>query len=200
MIKVIYFDVGRVLIKTLSGDVNENAARILKVPPDKLLVVFRRHINKVAEGKLSEANFWKIIGREFRASNEQIKKLLLIFKKRRVGIQRHVLAIAKRLKKNSYQVGILSDVIPTHAKIIRKTGLYKNFSPVLLSYKTGISKRRLGAYRLAARRARVRPTEMIFFDDHKYLVLKAKKLGIKAFVYKNPTQLVRSLKRFGVKI
>ncbi len=167
---------------------------------EKFLPVLRRHIGKVAEGKLGEAAFWRIVGRDLGASDKRIERLLPIFTQRRVQVQKPVLGIAKKLTRNGYKVGILSDVVPTHAKIIRKTGLYRNFSPVLLSYQTGISKRKAAAYRLAARRAGVKPSEMIFFDDHNYLVAKAKRLGIKAFVYKNPAQLVRQLRRLGVRI
>ncbi len=40
----------------------------------------------------------------------------------------------------------------------------------------------------------------IFFDVQPDCVAAAQHLGIKAFVYKNPAQLVRSLRRLGVKI
>lgn len=40
----------------------------------------------------------------------------------------------------------------------------------------------------------------VFFDDKSENVAAAERLGIKAFVYKNPAQLVRSLRRLGVKI
>ncbi len=41
---------------------------------------------------------------------------------------------------------------------------------------------------------------MVFFDDRPKNVIAAKRLGIKAFVYKNPVELVRQLRRLGVRI
>ena len=201
MIKIIFFDVGNVLIKTIGKKSHEIAARILGVPHEKVFKVFRRHIYKVVEGRLSETEFWKIIGKELGISNKDIKKLLPIFKQRKIKVQKRVVDIAKKLEKAGYRIGILSDVIPSHIETIQRGGVYKYFDPVLLSCRMRVSKKRgVAAYQYAVRQAKVKYSEMIFFDDHKFLVDKAKKLGIKAFVYQNPDQLIRSLRKLGVKI
>jgi len=50
------------------------------------------------------------------------------------------------------------------------------------------------------KRARVFFPESIFFDDRPRNIAMAKRLGMKAFLYKNPQQLIRSLRSYGVKI
>lgn len=199
MIKAIFFDVGNVLIRTVGQDAHVAAARAVKVPLADFTEVFRSHIRDLAEGRITERAFWYAVAKDLNLPSEKTRKLLPIFNFRKMKVQSLVLSIAKRLRKLGYTVGILSDVVPTHARIIGKT-VYSHFAPVLLSYRTGISKRKKEAFKLAARRARVKYSEMMFIDDIDGIVAMARKLGIKAFVYKNPAQLLRKLRRLGIRV
>ncbi len=161
---------------------------------------FTAYISKVAENKISEQEMWESLGQKYKLPKSKVKKLLPIFSRRRIKPQKSILAIAQKLRISGYKVGILSDVIPTHAQIVRAAGVYRGFRPVRLSYKTGISKRKKQAFVLAARAMGLKASEVAFTDDHKYLVAKAKQAGMKAFVYKNAHQLIVSLKRLGVDV
>ncbi len=200
MIKAVFFDKGGVLTHTTGPNSRILFARALHVSSRELAPVFYPLLNQVAEGHISEVEFCLALGKKFGLPPDRARRLVQIFRKRRFHNKPMVRAVARRLKESGYVVGILSDAIPVHVRMNRKIGAYRGFSPVLLSCEIGATKRRPAAFRIAARRAKVKFSEMIFLDDHEKKVAIAKKLGIRAFVYKNPAQLVRQLRRFGVNI
>ena len=152
------------------------------------------------EGKLSERSFWNLVGREYQSPEREVRQLMEVFSHRKPHLKARVRAIATQLRQNGYTVGILSDASPSQVRQNRRSGIYRGFHPVLLSCAIGAVKRRKMAFRIAARRANVKFYEMAFFDDLQENVAVARLLGIKAFVYKNPSELVRQLRRLGVKI
>ncbi|MDP3727169.1 MAG: hypothetical protein Q8R35_00860 [bacterium] len=200
MIKAVFFDVGGVLVRLIGRRPRFEAARLLGVSRNELLPIFRSRMRQIMEGKLSEHAFWNLIGREYQSSGREVRQLMEIFSHRKPHLKIRVRAIATRLRQNGYMVGILSDVIPSHVKQNRRFGIYRGFHPVLLSCVIGAVKRRKMAFRVAARRANVKFSEMAFVDDRRENVAIAKKLGIHAFVYKNSAQLGRALRRLGVKV
>lgn len=200
MIKAIFFDVGGVLASNIGPTSRFLAARLLGIAPKKLAGDFGTPLVWVAKGKLSEKAFWNRIAEKYRLSPLKTRRLLRFFTFRRFIFKRRVLQVARRLRENGYIVGILSDTIPTHERYHRRAGHYRGFHPIVLSCRAGAKKPEVKIYRIAAKLARVKFNEMAFMDDHQSHVVAAQRLGIKAFVYKNPTQLVRQLRRLGVKI
>lgn len=200
MIKAVFFDVGGVLITAGGTKSRIAAARVLGVSLSELSPSWELLIEKVAEGRISEREFWRKIAATHLLPRNKLHLLVRIFSLRRPRLKRRVKVIAEKLAANGYTVGILSDVVPTHAKLLQRIGTYDGFRPVLLSCRIGAIKMKPRAFRIAARSAGVKFAEMAFFDDHEANVAVARRLGIKAFVYKNPTQLVCQLRRYGVKI
>lgn len=152
------------------------------------------------EGKLSERAFWNLIGWRYQSSGREVRQLAEIFSHRKPHLKIRVQAIAMRLRQNGYTVGILSDVIPSHVRQNRRFGIYRGFHPVLLSCVIGAVKLRKRAFRIAARRANVKFSEMVFLDDRQENVAVARLLGVRALVYKNPGELMRQLRRLGIKV
>ncbi len=200
MIKAIFFDKGGVLTRATGPNSLVLMSRALRVSKKKLAPFFYPLLDRVAEGRMPEVALCLALGKKFGLPPDRAKRLVQIFQKKRFHHKPMVRAVARRLKVNGYIVGILSDAIPLHVEMNRKLGVYQGFSPVLLSCEIGVTKKRPVAFRIAARRAKVKFPEMVFLDDQERKVAAAKKLGIRAFVYKNPAQLMRQLRRLGAKV
>lgn len=186
-----------------STNIRAAAAKLLSVSLSALPKIFQPHRRRVLEGRLSERRFWHKITRQLGSpsiNNPPISQLIELYRPNPHARRLSAFRVAKKLRRNGYRTGIISDVTPTQARLVQRRGIYRGFRPVILSCKSGATKRSSRPFRLAARRSGVRFSEMVFFDDRAPHVAIAKKLGIKAFVYKNPSQLVRQLRRFGVKI
>lgn len=200
MIKAVFFDVGGVLVWDVGPGARVLATRIFNTRLASLLPTWLKLIRKLGEGKITENNFWDTLARAYRLPNRRRRELYKIFPSRKMTKDHRVFGIAKRLRDADYAIGIISDTIPSHAAIHRRVGTYRMFSPIILSHEVGAMKPKKNIFRAAVRRAGVRYSEAVFFDDHREKLVGARELGIKTFVYKNPTQLVRSLRRLGVKI
>lgn len=108
-----------------------------------------------------------------------------------------VLRLAYRLSLQ-YHVGIISDTIPEHTHVNRSLGVYKKFHPVILSCEVGLSKPYRAIFRLALRKAHVRPREAVFIDDLPENIAGACRVGMHGIIFKNIRQLKRDLKKLGV--
>lgn len=199
MVKAIFFDVGGVLCRQVGPSGRASAARILRVAPHKLEPYFSK-LDKVSRGQQSEKAFCELIAKVHNTSARDKKALLGIFAKRNFVIKPRVLGVARKLRRANYIVGILSDTIPTHAKKHKIAGHYNLFHPVILSCEVGAKKPEAKIFQIARRRAGIKFSEIVFFDDKKAHVDAAKKLGIHAFIYRNPSHLTRSLRRYGVRM
>lgn len=111
-----------------------------------------------------------------------------------------MLDLVKNLKKQGYQVALLSNVRRSQAIIKRKLGYYDLFNPTILSYEIKMRKPRLSAYCYLLQQLNLPASEVIFIDDKLENVAAAKSVGINAILFKNPRQLVNSLKERGVEI
>ncbi len=106
---------------------------------------------------------------------------------------RPVFSIFKKIKISKY---IFSNSNPIHLEYVKK-----NFSFVLALTKANfftLRKERLVSFRKVIRLIGIKPTEVIFIDDKKEMIDRAKKIGMKAILYKNSIQLEKELRKFNV--
>lgn len=201
MVKAIFFDVGGVLVEDTSGLVQKRFARLLGIKGRSLARVFFGHDwTELLEGRISEVAFCLRVCQKLRRHCPPRRVLAAIFQ-RQVRKVNRALDIAKLLRARGYITGVISNTSHSHTtQSAALINLYAAFWPVVLSSRVHIKKPKKKIFQIARQRARVRFSEMAYFDDHQSNVDAARKLGIKAFVYKNPAQLVRQLRRYGVKI
>lgn len=198
MIKAVFFDVGGVLIKDNTRLMLRSQGRLLGVPYDDLRVRMKRDRLLLTKGTITRREYLGRLQKRFGLKRVTFAHLRFVFPRRYTFIVAPW-RIARRLRENGYLVGIITNATrpPSFSPRLRLSPL---FSPIVRSYQVGAAKPDRKIYEIAQRRARVKFQEMVFFDDRPKNVRAAKQLGIKAFVYKNPTQLVRQLRKFGVKI
>ncbi|RJR25994.1 HAD family phosphatase [Candidatus Microgenomates bacterium] len=192
MITHVIFDVGGVIVDTGNFPINTASfvARAIQSPILRLRARYRSLLPKLESGKatlskLDEKSAAKVLS-AYKTSVEKLFK-----------INKEVLETALELKKK-YKVGILSNIdryladIPMHKKI------YSLFDKnlVVLSYEYGVRKPEKEIYEIFLKKAGAEPENCLFIDDNPDNVKSAKKLGIKAILYKNPRQLKKELKKY----
>jgi HAD superfamily hydrolase (TIGR01509 family) len=192
MIKVIGFDFGDVLIndtvKALEVKYWPTASAAAKKK-------FLHAIHQVDTGKQGEKFLIRVLHETLapHMSEAQIKKY--IFNTKLLPPWRLLLKVRRQypiaILTNNYRTGPR-----TFAKLLKiNLGPYKIINSSLL----GVRKPHADYYRLALRRLRLKPEELIFIDDVPANVAGAKRLGIPSFRYnKNMPQLKAFLKRHGV--
>jgi len=112
---------------------------------------------------------------------------------------RGVRSFAQELRKQGIKTGILSNIFWLAAMILKITGGYRGFDPIVLSYKERISKPNPGIYEIAIRRLGLIPQQILFIDNSKDNIATAKKLGMKIVLAKNSNQVIADVKKILLK-
>lgn len=199
MIKAIFFDVGGVLTRDNSERITERQAKVLGVSHRRLQQATRSQRGLLGKGLIGRREYLRRLCRALKRPLIGDRELKDIFPKRAYRYERNW-RTAHRLRRAGYIVGIITNDVPPHRFLVRSPLRYPPFRPVIRSYEVHARKPERKIFSVAVRRAGVKFGEAIFLDDRPENIVAAKRLGIKAFVYKNPAQLVRSLRRFGVKV
>lgn len=201
MIKAVFFDVGGVLISDDSIDILRRQSRLLGISYRRLRDDMRPDRILLMKGVITRSEYLRRLAQKFQLPPIKTRSLRRLFRRQRYF--RESWAVAKRLRSNGYIVGIISNAMPPmpfnkKSKLLNASS--KLFRPIVLSYKVKSVKPEKRIFEIARKRGRVKFSQMAFLDDRPRNVRAAKRLGIKAFVYKNPPQLVRSLRRLGVEV
>lgn len=112
---------------------------------------------------------------------------------------RKVRKLAKELRQQGIRTGILSNIFPFAAWVLKISGGYRGFDPVILSFRENISKPNPRIYLLAIKRLGLMPQQILFIDNSEENIAAAKKLGIQVILAKNPTQVIAEVKNILLK-
>jgi HAD superfamily hydrolase (TIGR01662 family) len=114
----------------------------------------------------------------------------------------HVIPMLKRLKRQGYKVGIISNTSIFATEQVRKrTKLLKFIDYPVFSYAAGMIKPDPGIFRKMLKIAKVKPDEAIMIGDKiDDDVIPAKELGINTILFKNPKDLKKKFLSYGIKI
>jgi epoxide hydrolase-like predicted phosphatase len=199
-IKAIVFDAGGVLFETDWGSVKREIMKKYNFSvflhsdyPKKIQKRFRG----LTRGIIS---FRKVI-REL-SGFEEIDEIVNDYKKsfiKHQKINRELLTLIKRLKSN-YHIFCLTNTNDIHFEANIENNLFKHFKKTYSSCKIKLKKPDKRAFQVIFKENKIPKKETIFIDDKKENLATAKKLGMKTILFKNNTQLVRDLKKFGVKV
>jgi len=197
MIKAVFFDVGGVLIRDDAVEILKRQSRSLHVPYRELRDNMRVHRILLMKGAITRREYLRRLAQRFQLPPIRARVIRSLFPRFRYFRSNWI--VAKQLRRNGYRVGVITNAVPP-SPFSQRLRLSPYFRPIVRSWQVGSVKPERRIFEIARRRASVKFNQMAFFDDRDRNVRAAKKLGIKAFVYKNPTQLVRSLRRLGVKV
>ena len=109
-----------------------------------------------------------------------------------------MIELVKRLKKEQFKIGLLSNNSSQESVRMRDQGLYDCFDVILISGEIGFSKPDPAAFNLLAERLGVQTNEMIFVDDTERSLSTAEEVGFTPILFKNHDQVVKELEKLGV--
>lgn len=196
MIKVIFFDVGDVLMREYGFvKIYKEFGKKVGLPDgasEKLHLKYSRRLN---HGRVPLKDFFAIMKKRFRAEGD-LKKIWVDIALKHLSLSKGTMGIVDKLHRR-YSVVILSNVGELREAVDRKLGLYEHFDSVLLSYALKMRKPNKNIFRYALRHVKAKPNETVFVDDKEKNLKAAKLLGMKVILYRNDKQLVRDLKTAG---
>ena len=194
-IKCILFDVGGVLAK-------ENIDPVYKNLNEKLgKRVFGRKTTlhkKSLCGKIKEKEFYGGLSKKSGISARKLRTLMTLEYTKILSVNKDVARIAKRLRKHGDMTAILSNVTSEHKRINSRHGIYKGFSPMILSCDAGCMKPQKKIFELALKKSNAKPNECVFIDDRKEFLQTPQKIGMKTIHFKDAKNLISELRKIGI--
>ncbi len=198
MIKVIIFDFGGVIVigKSEKGgikNISHLLSPVLKLPKEKISSAFIQYWGPWKLGKINKKQFWASVLKKLKLENikqSEIDKVLV----NESNKNKNIIRLIKKLRRN-YKIALLSNHSRWWFQVqFKKLKLKSLFNNIFVSYKLKIAKPDKRIFRLALKKLKVKPNEVVFIDDIKKNVDSASKLGIHGIHYKGYSNLIKNLK------
>jgi len=199
MIKVIYFDLGKVIVdfdyavavRELMKVTPLSAADVTAVLSDSSL------INEYETGKISTDEFYRVVSGmlKLQVPMETFKQLW-----GNMFLPHPLLSesFLKSLKKR-YRLILLSNTNEIHFQFVEERyPILGHIEERVLSYRVGYMKPDEKIYHTAVAKAGVPPEEILFTDDREENIDAARRMGIQAIQFQSEDQLKREMKLMGV--
>jgi len=200
-IKVIFFDIGGVLLNIYPERMIGKISNLANIPYEVVENAFPQNAHDIYErGKMTDYDWYvsckKALPQENSLSEDQFWKSWSLL----LGNETDVVGILINLKKN-YKIWLLSNTNPMHIKneIESKCVFHKLIDGAIYSYDVGYRKPEKEIYYIACDSADVNPENAIFIDDLEENIIGANKIGIKGIHYKSTIKLLKELTRLNIK-
>jgi len=202
-VRAIIFDVGGVLNigankKIKQTGVHESIAKKMKITIDEYFDTIDTIYLKSIEGELTRSSVEKQLALKFNISVKKLKKIYYDSYKKHFKLNKELLKIARKLKKEGYIISILSDQWHLSIEALIPKKEFEIFDKKIISYEVKMRKPNSEIYKLALKKIGVKANEAIFIDDQVWNILPANKLGIKTILFHSNKKLKNQLKDFGV--
>ncbi len=197
-IKAIIFDIGGVIYL---GEQKSNAymQEKLRFDEDFWFGAVKNIWNDLCIGKIKEEEGIAEMAKNLGVGQEKLKNLWIRCFKERFILNKPILNIIEKLKKN-YKTAVLSDqwILPYRILITKR--LKQMFDVSIYSHEAKVRKPDLKIYNITLKKLGLHANECIFIDDLEYNLKPAEELGMETILFKNNKQLLRELKKLGVEI
>jgi epoxide hydrolase-like predicted phosphatase len=209
-IKAIIFDVGGVLqvykfsLLTMKKhthlSIHDFMARKLGINLDQWFDAIDTAYADSITGKIPKERELNIISKNLKITPEHLEHLWIRAYKKYFKRNNRLFQVAEDLKKQGYKIMILSDQHHISKEALVPKEDYRLFDNVFVSSDLGMRKPNPKFYKFALKKTHLKPHETIFIDNQIWNIKPAKKLGIKTILFKNNRQVIKDLKKLGVKI
>lgn len=191
--KAIMFDFGGVLATANRQVIMDFFKETLQLSEEQLpnfLHSFKKH----RQQGLDEDSFWALYANKSAISlPDDWKERLKRAKSASIQIDPKMVELVEDLKAQGYLVGILSNVKIHEATVVKQTGIYKFFDPVILSCNIGVEKPNSKAYSIMLNKISIPAEECIFIDDKCENVDAANKMNIDSIIFSSKKNLIEEL-------
>jgi putative hydrolase of the HAD superfamily len=202
MIKVIIFDVGGVLYSDKGWNTRENLAEKFNCDLKRFNASADKHFGIALKRNKPTFQYEISVAKDLDLDNKKLIREWQRLRAERIILTKQTENILEELKKN-YFLGILTNVSPAHDIIRAKKGFYNHFKFNIKSCDLGIVKPDIKIFKhllKELKKNKIKPEETIFIDDVEKNMPPARKLGINTILFKDNKQLIKDLRKFGVKI
>jgi putative hydrolase of the HAD superfamily len=201
MIKVICFDLGKVIVDFDYGAVIQEILKWTPVPASEVTGFLSSNslINDYETGRISTADFYQRVCRGL-----ELDVPLDTFKSLWVSMFLPVPLIAEpflKTLKERYRLILLSNTNEIHFGFLEERfRILGHIEDRVLSYQVGCMKPEPRIYHIAVAKSGARPEEILFTDDREENIEAARQLGIQAIRFQSEQQLRREMDLLGLAI
>jgi putative hydrolase of the HAD superfamily len=195
-IKVIFFDIGGVLLHIHPEKMIKQISTITSIPFDIVKRSFPEDAHDSYEkGKMTDNGWFQSCKNSLPTNNNLKENQFWEAWSMLLGDETDVIDILIRLKK-SYKIWLLSNTNSRHIKkeIENNYVFPKLVDGAIYSYDVGHRKPEQKIYQVACERAEIEPERCVFIDDLKDNISGAINSGLNSIHYNNTTQLKKDLK------
>ena len=186
-IKAVIFDIGGVLLENpLISEFWKNCKGSKQLR------------NKFGAGKMPKQEF---INKASKMLNIPKRDFIKEYGKAYFPIKK-IKEVYKIYKKIKIKKTLFSDTNPIHLKFIKKKypEIFDIADAIFMSSISGSRKNQLVSYKHIISKLQFRPSQMLVIDDKQDVLDLARRLGMKTILFKNNKQLIKNLKKLGVRI
>ncbi len=199
-IKAVLFDMGNVLLNYNAYKAARQFAKACKVPLVRLWIhFFTSPVEKAyTRGEITSREFYRY---SLKALKVPISyKTFCHYWNDIFWENKGMDALLRKLKKN-YPLYLISNTNDLHFRHIKKKfKLWKHFKMLFPSHEVGHRKPEREIYEKVLKKINFKPEETVFIDDVQKFVRGARNVGMHAIRFHNKKQLVRELRKLGVKV
>ncbi len=180
MLKVVIFDFGGVLVRTVSGEPRSRWEQELHLAPGQAAdIVFGVETDYDCQlGQVSDAEHWQWVGRRLGLNEAR----LACFRREFFAadeLDANLMAYIERLRAH-YHVGLLSNAADSLRRVLSEVlAITPCFDSITISAEEGVMKPDARIFELALGRAGACPQEALFVDDNLANVEAAARLGMR---------------------
>jgi len=200
-IRVIMFDFGGVLMRTVDPRPRRNLERRLGLPRGGAedAVFASASWDELQLGRITSAEFWSDLGCRVGLEAAGL-----------VGFQRDfwagdrvdedLICLIGQLRELGYRTLLLSNGPADRVDHLTELGIGELFDYIAVSGQDGVMKPDAQAYELALRKAGASPEEAVFIDDFRANVATAERLGIQAHRFRGTAPLRQWMAELGISV
>ena len=199
-IKVIFFDIGGVLLHIRPEKMIKKISSITDIPFDIVKNSFPEEAHDAYErGQMPDYDWYQSCKNSLPDRNSLTENQFWAAWSMLLGDETDVVDILIRLKR-SFKIWLLSNTNSRHIKNeVEGNYVFPNLvNGAVYSYDVGCRKPEKKIYQLACETAKVDPESCVFIDDLKDNIIGAKRAGLNGIHYRNTNDLLNELKRYNI--
>jgi len=196
-IKAVVFDWGGVLIDDPAVGLVRYCSKALGVSTEQFAEAHEKYVSEFQKGFISEPEFWKKICNDLDISTQKGYSLWGKAFRHVYSPKEKMFHLATSLKKNSYKTGLLSN---TEAPAVEwfYEHHYQMFDVLIFSCNEKTIKPERKIYEVTLTKLGTKPSETVFIDNRRDYIQGAREVGIKAILFKDPSDTLEKLKSYSI--
>ncbi len=206
MIKVLVFDFSGVLYSSRFEKFMKSILRLVPgLSGNEVIETFYNKHQDYYSGLIDKNTLWNDAFYLLDIPRTKFAKInKIIFEKGLFTENKYLPEVIKKLSKN-YKIAVLSNSAKEMEMVFSTSKYHKYFTGFFWSHNERVRKPDERFYKLVEKKYKVKPPEILFFDDKLRNTSAAEKIGWKAIkftekIYDNESEFLKELEKFGIKI